>query len=113
MSVIRSSRPCLPWQRILFLAGVLKGGLALPLASVGAVAGGVVAVIGLMSPGGKSAKKRAAMPTPPPKTIFSMIFGGVWTILLIAKPFLREASRLERQGEAVTADAVFSGVLRR
>jgi len=96
---------------ILFLAGVLKGGLALPLASVGAVAGGVVAVIGLMSPGGKSAKKRAAMPTASPKTIFSMIFGGVWTILLIAKPFLREASRLERQGEAVTADAVFSGVL--
>jgi len=96
---------------ILFLAGVLKGGLALPLASVGAVAGGVVAVIGLMSPGGKSVKKRAAMPTASPKTIFSMIFGGVWTILLIAKPFLREASRLERQGEAVTADAVFTGVL--
>jgi|GEM_PF-6863682 len=96
---------------ILFLAGVLKGGLALPLAAVGAVGGGVVAVIGLISTGGKSAKKRAAMPTASPKTIFSMIFGGVWTILLIAKPFLREASRLERQGEAVTADAVFSGVL--
>jgi len=96
---------------ILLLVGVAKGGAYRELATAGGIAGGILACIGWIAPLGIVAKTTAAVGGAAPKRLWPKWFGGFWMVLIVLRTFGNAAARLEKQGEAITPEAVLVGVL--
>lgn len=94
---------------ILLFIGVANGGVHREPAMAGAIAGGILACIGSISPRGSAAKQTAAGTSP--KWMWTKMFGGIWVALVIARTILNAAVRLQKQGEAVTPAALLVSLL--